>query len=119
MSDSNVTIQELKNIAQQFVQDRDWMQFHNPKNLSMQIAAEAAELMEHFLWMDGSQSVQKIQDNKAEIQQEIADVFIGILMICQENGIDLSEAFKLKMAINTQRYPVEKAKGRSEKYSKL
>jgi len=119
MSDTNVTISELKKLVEKFILERDWLQFHNPKNLSMQIAAEAAELMEHFLWIDGKMSAEALQNNSEEIQQEIADIFIGLLCLCQENNIDLSTAVQLKMVINAQRYPVEKAKGRTEKYTKL
>ena len=119
MNDHKTTVHELKQFVEVFIQERDWHQFHNPKNLSMQIAAEAAELMEHFLWIDGPQSVEKLQNDGEEIRQEIADVAIGVLLLCAENGIDLADAIEKKMALNAQRYPVEKAKGRSEKYNKL
>lgn len=119
MSDTTKTIQQLKDIAAQFVKERDWNQFHNPKNLSMDISVEAAELMEKFLWMTTQESVEEIAKNRQEIADELADVFFGILCFANATGIDLAAAFEHKIAEVAKKYPVDKAKGRREKYTKL
>lgn len=109
--DNNTTIQELKEKIEQFVKERDWSQFHNSKNLSISIAIEAAELMEHFQWKNEI-------ENKAEIENEIADITAYILSFCIINNIDLSKAIENKLEINRKKYPLEKCKGKSDKYNK-
>lgn len=85
----------------------------------MDIAAEAAELMEFFLWLDGEASNKEMNSNRDEIEQEVADIFFGILALCNRFNIDLSSVLERKIEITGQRYPVEKAKGRHTKYTKL
>lgn len=119
MSDSATTLQSLKNKIDQFIEQRDWKQFHNPKNLSMAISAEAAELLEHFLWMENKESFQAYQNNKTEIEHEIADIAFAVLALCNNLNIDLSEILERKIAIQAAKYPVEKAKGKYTKYTKL
>lgn len=119
MSDKTKTIQELKDIAAKFVKDRDWNQFHSPKNLSMNIAVEAAELMEKFLWLTPEQSSLEIDKNRQEISDELADVLLGVLCFSNAAGIDISAAFEHKIAEVAKKYPVEKVKGRHEKYNKF
>lgn len=121
MSDQKTTIAEIKEIIRRFVEERDWQQFHSPKNLSMAIAAEAAELMEHFLWVDSEQSREQLTDtDKAEeIRQEIADIVIYALEFANEAGIDLTEAISSKLEQNAHKYPVEKSRGNCLKYTKL
>ena len=105
----------------QFAEDRDWRQFHDPKNLAMAIAVEAGELMEHFRWVRNDQSWAALKDTRTrdEIEQEFADVMILLLEFASEAGINVRLAVERKMAINATRYPVDKAKGRSEKYDRL
>ncbi len=119
MADNITTIHELKEKIKLFMQERDWHQFHNPKNISMSIAAEAAELMEFFLWIDGNQSYEVCQKKRDQVEQEVADVAILLLNFCERTQIDLAEAIMHKMKINAQKYPIEKAKGRTDKYTDL
>src|SRR5580692_3203405 len=84
MNDSQVTIQELKKLVQDFVHARDWQQFHHAKNVSMSIAIEAAELMEHFLWVDGKESGEKMLAQKELIQEEVVDIMWMVLCLCNK-----------------------------------
>lgn len=115
MNDENTTIQELKKKIAQFVRERDWEQYHSPKNLSMAIAIEAAELMEKFQWLDVDESRKEITFNRKEIQEELTDIFSCLLSFAYFYGIDLSDAFERKMESNVQKYPVKKVKGKGIK----
>ncbi|HLJ96338.1 MAG TPA: nucleotide pyrophosphohydrolase, partial [Gemmataceae bacterium] len=97
-----------------FVAERSWEPFHSPKNLSMGAAVEAAELMEHFLWVDNEASRAVIQnaDKMGEIADEMADVACYLLALSNTLGIDLSEAILAKLAKNARKYPVETYRGR-------
>lgn len=120
MNDTKISVQELKNIAKKFIQERDWEQFHNPKDLSMNLAIEAGELMEKFLWISQKASLEEINGkNKQEITDELADVFFSVLCFCNATNIDLTTAFLQKIAKIAEKYPVEKAKGQHAKYDKL
>ena len=119
MNDSQTTIQELRDLVGQFVKDRDWNQFHDPKNLSMDIAAEAAELLEKFLWCSNSDSFNELQKERQEVEDELADVFLGTLKFANATGIDITKAVRHKLALSAQKYPIDKAKGRTTKYNKL
>jgi dCTP diphosphatase len=114
MADSQTTILELRNAMSQFVAERDWQPFHSPKNLSMGAAVEAAELMEHFLWVDNEASRQVIRDPRkiGEIADEMADVACYLLALSNTLDIDLSEAILGKLVKNAVKYPVEKYRGR-------
>ena len=113
MSDKGIMIHELKSLIESFVDERDWKQFHSPKNLAMSISIEAAELMELFQWLtlDEAKKVMKEGVLRENATDEIADVMIYALAFCQRNNIDVSYAIKLKMAKNMKKYPVEKFKG--------
>ena len=121
MNDSTTTTAELKTRLLAFVRERDWEQFHAPKNLSMALAAEAGELMEHFLWATPEQSHAIVQDQvkRAKIAEELADVVIYALEFVNATGLDVAAAIEAKMAANAKKYPVDKARGRSEKYDEL
>lgn len=121
MTDTNTTVEDLKKQILTFAQERDWLQFHSPKNISMALSAEAAELMEHFLWDNAEESACSLEDSakKAAVAEELADVVIYALEFANVTGIDLAQAIKNKIALNAQKYPVEKAKGNSSKYSEL
>jgi NTP pyrophosphatase (non-canonical NTP hydrolase) len=121
MTDAGTTVEELRQRVLAFVHERDWEQFHSPKNLSMALAAESGELMEHFLWSESKASLDVARDPKKRraIEDEIADVVIYSLEFANICGIDLAKAIETKMAANAQKYPVEKAKGRADKYTEL
>lgn len=110
---------ELQNAVDAFVTERDWSQFHTPKNLAMAVAIEAAELMEHFLWSDGTESPALDAARKELIAQEIGDVLIYLVRLGQVLDIDLVAAATDKLALNRDKYPIEKAKGRATKYLDL
>ncbi len=110
---------ELQNAVDTFVAERDWAQFHTPKNLAMGVAIEAAELMEHFLWSTGAESAQPDAARKAQIAQEMGDVLIYLVRLSEVLDIDLVAAAIEKLAVNREKYPVEKAKGRATKYLDL
>ena len=121
LTDSVTTVYDLKSRVLAFVRERDWEQFHSPKNLSMALAAEVGELMEHFLWATGEQSRAIASDpaKRARIADELADVVIYALEFANMTGLDVSKAIEEKMAANARKYPVEKARGRSDKYTEL
>ncbi len=112
------TLKELKKAVAAFARERDWERFHAPKNLSMAMAAEAGELMEHFLWADAEQSHQTAKNSK-EVADELADVVIYALEFANITGLDLASAIEAKMGENARKYPVEKARGNSRKYTEL
>lgn len=120
-NDSNTTVADLKTRVLAFVRERDWEQFHSPKNLSMALAAEAAELMEHFLWATPEQSKAIAADaaKRQKIADELADVVVYALEFANATGLDVAASIEAKMIANGKKYPVEKAKGRSEKYNEL
>ena len=113
MSDNKTTIQGLKSLVQAFVDARDWQQFHSPKNLSMSLSIEAAELMEVFQWLDldEARDAMKTGAGRENAIDEIADVLIYALAFCNSNDIDVAEAVTRKMGKNNQKYPVDKFKG--------
>jgi NTP pyrophosphatase (non-canonical NTP hydrolase) len=121
MTDAKTTVTELRERVLAFVHERDWEQFHSPKNLSMALAAESGELMEHFLWAESKASLAVAHDPKKRpaIEAEIADVVIYALEFANICGIDLSAAIETKIAANALKYPVAKAKGRADKYTEL
>ncbi len=121
LSDSSTTLAEIKTRVLAFARERDWEQFHAPKNLSMALAAEAGELMEHFLWAEPEASRTIAQDaaKRKKIEEELADVVIYALEFANMTGIDVAAAIETKMAANAAKYPVEKARGRSDKYTEL
>jgi len=119
MQDNSTTINDLKAVIKKFVADREWQQYHSPKNLSMQIAAESAELMELFLWIDSKESFDEVEKNREAVEHEIADIAHAIICFCICTNIDLAAALEKKMIHNAQKYPIEKAKGKRVKYTQL
>lgn len=108
----------LQNLQQQlldFARARDWEAFHTPKNLSMALIAEAAELVEHFQWLTPEQSESLSDKTHAEVRLEMADIFIYLLRLAERLDIDLVDAARDKMAINEERFPVESFRGRHGK----
>jgi dCTP diphosphatase len=100
-----------------FAKERDWDQFHTPKNLACALSVEAAELLEHFQWLTDAQSQTLEADKQAEVAAEVADVFLYLLQLCDKLGIDLIAAAKRKMLVNAEKYPVATARGSSKKYN--
>ena len=121
LTDVATTFAELKSRVLAFARERDWEQFHAPKNLSMALAAEAGELMEHFLWAtsDASRTIAHDPAKRQKIEEELADVVIYALEFANMTRIDVAAVIEKKMAANAKKYPVEKARGRSEKYTEL
>ncbi len=120
-TDSSTTVAEIKARVLAFARERDWEQFHAPKNLSMALAAEAGELMEHFLWAtpEASRTIAGDAVKRQKIEEELADVIIYALEFANMTGIDVAAVIEAKMAANAAKYPVEKARGRSDKYTEL
>jgi dCTP diphosphatase len=114
MPDSSTTVAALRDAMGRFVAERNWEPFHSPKNLSMGAAVEAAELMEHFLWMDNDASRRVVNDpgKMEQIADEIADVACYLLALGNTLGIDLSDANLCKLAKNALKYPAEQYRGR-------
>lgn len=121
MTDATTTLGALKKSVAAFTEERDWAQFHSLKNLAMSISIEAAELMEPFQWVDNAESNEVVQSADAlqPIADELADVVIYALQFANQSEIDLSEAIARKMAINAEKYPIGKSKGKSDKYDSL
>ena len=121
MNDTDTHFQEIKDSVLAFAKERDWEQFHSPKNLSMAIAAEAAELMEHFLWQSSEKSIADMETARLRemVEEELADILIYAIEFSNVTGIDITTAIERKMKRNAEKYPVEKARGRSDKYTEL
>jgi len=122
LTDATTTLADLKERIFAFTRERDWEQFHSPKNLSMALATEAGELMEHFLWADVAESRALMKNDAArrkKIEDELADVFVYAIEFANSSGIDIAAAIESKMLANAQKYPVEKARGNSRKYTEL
>ena len=116
---SNTGLDTLKHRLREFAEARDWDQFHSPKNLSMALSAEVAEIVEHFQWLTEEKSKTLSQDKLAEVETELADTLIYLIRLADKLDIDLLKAAKNKIEINEQKYPVEKAKGSAKKYTEL
>jgi len=113
------TLEELRARLAAFAAERDWDQFHSPKNLSMALAAEAGELLEHFQWLSEAQSENLAQATRDEVALEIADVLLFLVRLADRLGIDPLEAAARKLELNARKYPVEKSRGRATKYDRL
>ena len=114
MSDSNTTVADLRDLVEKFVAERDWHQYHAPKNLAMSLAIEAAELMEHFQWITVEESRTPTKEKMVDIGEELADCLCYALAIANELNIDVSKAMRDKMVKNAAKYPAEEFKGRYE-----
>jgi dCTP diphosphatase len=114
MSDQATTLAELRGAVQRFVDERDWRQFHTPKNLSMAIAIESAELMEHFQWLGSEESrgVRESPDSLAEVREELADIMCYALSFANALEIDIASAVRDKLVKNAHKYPADRFRGR-------
>ena len=110
---------ELRDAMRRFAAERDWDRFHTPKNLAMALSGEAGELIEHFQWLTAEESASLPAPVRDEVALELADVLLYLVRLGDVLGIDLAEAARRKIAINVQRYPVERVRGRAVKYDRL
>ncbi len=113
MSELNKLMQKIR----KFADDRDWDQYHSPKNLSMALIVESAELVEHFQWMTEEQSSNVSSEAHEQIGHELADIFVYLLRLSDKLDIDLVEAANRKIELNEEKYPAEKVRGSSKKYT--
>lgn len=114
MRDSQTTVSQLRDLVREFVDERDWRQFHTPKNLSMSLSIEAAELMEHFQWLTPKESraIADDEERLAEVADELSDVLCYALALANELGLDVSSSMARKMDKNRQKYPADEYRGR-------
>jgi len=117
---NSMSIQQLKKDIKKFVKERSWEQFHSPKNLSMSLSIEAAELMEHFQWTNTVEEAVKVLKDKrkrSEVEDEVADIAIYLIDFCNLYNVDLEKVILKKMKKNVKKYPAKRVKGESEKYT--
>jgi NTP pyrophosphatase (non-canonical NTP hydrolase) len=114
---SNNSIKEVSEMLLKFREERDWAQFHSPKNLAISISLEAAELLEHFQWQKENEKL--TFKEKHEVSEELADIFNYLIMLAGDLEIDIIESAKKKIKENGKKYPVEKSKGSMKKYRDL
>ena len=112
-------VQELQAALRRFAEERDWGQFHTPKNLAASLSIEAAEVLEHFQWLTDQQSQQLTDEQREQVGHEIADVLLYLLQLSDKLGIDPLAVAREKLEINAARYPANKARGSSRKYTEL
>ena len=115
MNDLRTIIEKIK----KFRDERDWMQFHDPKNMAVSIIIEASELLEHFQWKTKEEVNKYVEENRHEVQDEIADIALYLVELADNLGIDLIDAMSRKLAKNEIKYPAERARGKHTKYNKL
>ena len=112
------SLHNLQAAIAEFADERDWTQFHNPKNLTMALIVEAAELVEHFQWLSLQQSLELDAGKRREVSLEMADVLIYLVRLADRLNIDLLAAAEEKMAINAEKYPADRSRGRADKYTR-
>ena len=112
-------IESLTNRIINFIEARDWKQFHNPKDLALSLTLEAAEVLEHFQWKNTEEIAQYVVTNKKDIGEELADVLYWVLLMSHNLDINIADALNHKMDKNEAKYPIEKAKGNHKKYDEL
>ncbi|MEL0120602.1 MAG: nucleotide pyrophosphohydrolase [Opitutae bacterium] len=113
------SIEEVTEAIRQFRDERDWLQFHNPKDMATALSIEASELLEHFLWKSKEESQARCETHREAISEEIADIGCYLFELADNLGIDLGEAILEKIQKNAHKYPVEKARGSHAKYDEL
>jgi dCTP diphosphatase len=111
-------VNELRDAIRVFIEERDWEQFHSPKNLAMALSVEVAEVVEHFQWLTDEQSRNLPPEKLAEVREEIGDVMIYLTELADKLGIDPVEAASAKVEINRRKYPASLVKGKAYKYTK-
>ena len=111
------SLEQIKIRLREFAAERDWDQFHSPKNLAMALIVEAAELVEHFQWLTEEQSQTLPPDKLAEVEQEVADIQIYLIRLADKLGINMEQAVNAKIELNEKKYPAEKVRGSALKYN--
>lgn len=110
-------VKNLQKLVVKFRDDRDWKQFHNPKDMAISLSLEASEFLEHFQWKNTDEIAEHISKNKDDVSDELADVLYWVLLAANDLNIDLEDAFVKKLNKNAAKYPVDKAKGNHKKYT--
>jgi len=113
------SIKDLTKLVLDFRHERDWKQFHNPKDMALSLVLESAELMELMQWRNGADLDEHLMKNKLRVEEELADVLGWILLLASDQNIDLADAFRRKIELNKKKYPIDKAKGSAKKYDEL
>mgnify|MGYP000969579118 CR=1 FL=1 len=119
MHPSDNELQNLTESILNFRDQREWKQFHKPKDVAISLVLEASELLEHFQWKTDEQIAAYVKSNQEGIGQELADVLYWVLLLSHDLGIDLASAARSKLELNARKYPVEKARGSAKKYTEL
>jgi NTP pyrophosphatase (non-canonical NTP hydrolase) len=114
---STRTLGDLEKLVLEFREERDWKQFHNPKDMALSLSLEAGEVMELMQWRNGDELEKHLAENKQQLGEELADVLGWILLMAHDQEIDLADAFEKKIELNKRKYPVEKARGSARKYT--
>jgi dCTP diphosphatase len=109
----------LRDELRQFAAERDWDQFHSPKNLAMALSVEAAELLEHFQWVSDAESADLTPEKHAKVREELADVLLYLIRLADKLHVDLATAAADKLRVNAKKYPVQKARGSNKKYTEF
>jgi len=113
------SLNDLTRELAQFATERDWQQFHSPKNLASALVVEAGELLEHFQWLTEAQSRALPPDKRDAVASEVADVLLYLVQLANALGLDPVEAAQAKLRLNAQRYPADRARGNSKKHDEL
>ena len=113
------SVDGIRLALRQFAADRDWDQFHSPKNLAMALTVEAAELLEHFQWLKEGTAAELPPEKMEQVREELADVLLYLVRLADKLEVDLLEAAREKLKKNAEKYPVEKARGSAKKYTEL
>lgn len=112
-------LEDLQRRVIKFRDERDWKQFHNPKDTALSLVLEASEYMEHYQWKTSEEVKQHVKDRKEDLEDEVADVFYYLFLIAEDLNIDLASVLIRKLEKNEKRYPVDKSKGSHKKYTEL
>lgn len=115
----NDSIAQLTKLAIQFRDERDWKQFHNPKDMALSLALESAEVLELMQWKNGDELREHLTKNREQLGEELSDVLFWVLAMANDFGIDIDASFRSKLLKNAAKYPIEKSKGVSTKYTNL
>lgn len=115
--DLTTTLQSLKEKVEEITVERDWAKFHTPKNVAINLAIEAGELMEHFVWTPDAEVLADLEKKREDIEDEVADVLFSILLFANRSSIDISSVFYRKVKKIEEKYPIEKVKGKRLKYT--
>jgi dCTP diphosphatase len=118
-ADSETSLDMVRDALRRFAAERDWDQFHSPKNLSMALSVQSAELMEHFQWLTVAESERLPPEKRDHVRLKMADVLLYLVRLADKLDIDLVAATQEKLALNARKYPVDNARGSSKKYSEL